>query len=267
MSIECNIKPPQARRLILNLLLAADDGRLGAAEAVKACALFDISQNNTRVALTRLATAGLIEVAERGSYRLGPGGKALAADIAAWREAEDRLRPWDGGWIAVFTGALPRTDRVAMRARERALALLGMRELDTGLYVRPDNLAGGVTAARERLLLLGLGVDAPVLLARDLDAARDQRARQLWDVADMARGYRDSRKQLRTWAARAAKLPLEVAARESFLLGDAAIRRLVFDPMLPEPLVKVDERRAFVEAVRQFDLDGHTIWRTFFKGD
>ncbi len=83
----------------------------------------------------------------------------------------------------------------------------------------------------------------------------------------MARGYRESRKELTACAARADKLPLALAARESFLLGDAAIRQLVFDPVLPGPLVKVAERRAFVEAVKQFDRDGHTIWRTFLKGD
>lgn len=266
MSIECNIEPPTARRLILNLLSVSEDGRLSASEAVKACALFGIASNNARVALARLSASGLIEAAERGSYQLGVNGQALAADIAGWREAEARIRPWDGGWVAAFTGSLPRADRVALRARDRALALLGMRELDSGLFIRPDNLTGGVAAARERLLALGLGDAAPVLLARDFDQAREKQARQLWDAALLTQRYRDSRKKLKAWAARASKLPVEQAARESFLLGDEAIHQLVFDPMLPEPLSQVDERQTFTDAVLQFDRDGHAIWRAFLKG-
>jgi phenylacetic acid degradation operon negative regulatory protein len=141
---------PGARDLLLRLLTVAEGGRLPVTEAVKGCALFGISENNARVALTRLVTAGLVEAVERGVYRLGPRGRALGADILAWREAEQRTRAWSGAWVAAHTGALGRTDRPALRVRQRVLAMAGLRELDVGLFVRPDNIAGGVAALRER---------------------------------------------------------------------------------------------------------------------
>ncbi len=61
---------PKPRGLILDLLLAADPEPLSARDAVTACALFGISDNNARVALARLASDGLVEAAERGSYQL-----------------------------------------------------------------------------------------------------------------------------------------------------------------------------------------------------
>ena len=60
--------------------------------------------------------------------------------------------------------------------------------------------------------------------------------------------------------AHAHSLEPEVAARESYLLGNDAIRQLVFDPLLPEPLVDVTERRAFTDTVVAFDQAGHRIW-------
>ena len=42
------------------------------------------------------------------------------------------------------------------------MALLGLRELEPDLFMRPDNLAGGVAGVRERLHKLGLDAHAPV---------------------------------------------------------------------------------------------------------
>jgi len=252
---------PNPRQLILNLLLATDGGELSARDAVAACALFGIRENSVRVSLVRLASAGLIEAAGRGSYRLGPHGAGLAADVSTWRAAEQRVRAWKGGWVAVHVGNLARSDRVALRARSRAVALAGLCELERGLFVRPDNLAGGVAGVRERLHKLGLQSDAAVFLVSQLDEERERRARALWDGKKITKSYRQTRQRIEKWRQRSDQLETDVAARESFLLGNEAIRQLVFDPLLPEPLVDSAERRAFVDAVIELDRVGHEIWR------
>ncbi len=248
------------RSLLLNLLLAAGGRGLTVRAAIASCALFGIRENSVRVTLVRLAGADLIESAGRGVYRLGPRAIALAGDVATWRSAEERVQDWHGGWIAVHVGPLGRSDRAALRTRERALAMLGLRELDRGLCLRPDNLVGGVDGVRGRLQRLGLG-DAAVFAATQLDMVREARARALWDGAALTRAYRSTRLELEAWAARAAKLDEETAAREAYLLGNAAIRKLVFDPLLPAPLVDTDERRALAEAVRRHDAAGRAVWR------
>lgn len=260
-----NIRGPTARHLLLNLLLAAEHEVLGAAEAVQACALFGISGNAARVALARLASADLIEPAERGAYRLGSKGRALGSDVATWRQSGRRTRAWDGGWIAVLTGGHARSDRKALRRRERALALVGMRELDPGLYVRPDNFATGVQGARERLHALGLELTTPVFVACAFDAQRETRARRLWPTALLERGYRETTSSLQRSLARLDSLSPRAAAREAFLRGDRAVRQLVFDPMLPEPLISTELRAGFFEAVRRYDAAGVGVWRRFVQ--
>ncbi len=255
--------PPKPRNLILTLLLGSGGTPLSARAAVASCALFGLRENTVRVALARLAAAGLIEAAGRGAYRLGPNAAQLAADVATWRSAGRRLRDWDGGWIAVHAGPLGRSDRVALRARDRALGLLGLRELDRGLHLRPDNLAGGVDAARERLFKLGLERDAAVFVAHAFDTSREERARTLWDGAALDRGYLETSQRLDDWLACAETLEIDAAARESFLLGNDAIRQLVFDPLLPAPLVDADARHRFIETVVRFDAAGQSIWERF----
>lgn len=259
------IQNPTARHLLLNLLLAAEHELLGAAEAVQACALFGISGNAARVALARLASADLIEPAERGAYRLGSKGRALGSDVAAWRQSGRPTRAWEGAWIAVLTGAHARSDRKALRRRERALALVGMRELDPGLYVRPDNFATGVQGTRERLHALGLESTTPVFVAQDFDARRETRARRLWPKAALERGYRETTSGLERSIARLDSLNPRAAAREAFLLGDRAVRQLVFDPMLPEPLISAELREGFFDAVRRYDEAGVRVWRRFVQ--
>lgn len=253
---------PNPRHLILNLMQANDGEPMSVRHAVASCALFGVRENSVRVALARLVASGLVEVAARGSYRLGPKAEGLAADVATWRAAGERVRDWNGDWIAVHVGSLGRSDRVALRARDRALALLGLCELDRGLFVRPDNLVGGVEGVRARLTKLGLPRDAAVFVARSLDPARERRARALWDGKALDRGYRDTARRLDGWLAKSARLPPGTAARESYELGNDAIRQLIYDPLLPSPLVDVDARRAFIDAVLRFDAAGHAIWQS-----
>ena len=254
---------PNARQMLMNLLRVADEP-LDTARAVRACALFGISANNTRVALNRLVAAGLAEPVTRGAHQLGPHGRALADEVGAWRHAEQALQPWAGDWVMVLTGGLGRVDRHALRARERALALAGMKPLDTDVYIRPANIASGVDLIRSRLVALGLPPQAAVFLARDFDTDRAQRAPALWDTEALLKGYRQGLEALAASLTRLPTLPVADAARHAYLTGNQAIRHLVFDPLLPEPLVPTRERVAYRAEVLHYESVGRRVWQAFF---
>lgn len=253
-----------ARHLILDLLLASDNHLLLAREAILACKLFQISENSVRVALARLSAEGLIQAGGRGSYQLAPAAMELAGDVATWRSAEQRLRPWQGDWLVVFTAALGRSDRTRLKRRERTLQLLGFRELAQGLHVRPNNIEQDVSAVRRRLLALGLEPEASLFSADNWSDGELARMHTLWDTQALNQQYRRMRSQLGEWMARADQLAPEEAARESFVLGGQAIRQVVFDPWLPEPMVDVAARHDFFATVRAYDQLGHGIWRTLY---
>lgn len=250
-----------AKTLILDLLLASNGRPLLARDAVVAAALFGISENTVRVALARLSADSLLEGAGRGSYQLGPMAMELAGDVATWRTAEQRIRPWQGDYLAVVSAALGRSDRGALRRRERALQLLGFRELEKGLHIRPNNIEASVEAVRQRLYSLGLEAQARLFVASDFDAVGDGQIRALWDGQALNASYRQLSQQLEAWLQRSLTLEPEVAARESFLLGGRAIRQVVRDPLLPEPMVDTAARHAFVDCVRRFDQAGQLIWQ------
>lgn len=252
-----------AKNLTLDLLLAAGSEHLPVRHLLSAANLFGIPANNVRVALARLSAEGLIESVGRGIYRLSARANELAADVATWRTASQRVRPWLGGHVTVHCGALGRSDRAALRHRERALGMLGLRELDRGLFVRPDNLQGNIDQLRRRLVTLGLEREASVFIAAQFDAEREHRIQQLWQGEALDQTYTRVQAQLADWTARAQELSIEEAARESYLLGRMAIRHVVFDPLLPEPLVDVAARDHFIDAVVAFDRLGHGIWRRF----
>ena len=257
---------PTAKNLILELLMASKDTPVSAREAVVAGKLFDISENNIRVALVRLSAASLVEAAGRGAYQLGAGGVDLAHEVQAWRSALERVRDdWSGSYVVVHGGMPARVERAAVQRVNRAFHLLGFGELERGLHVRPDNLDGGVEALMTRLHHLGLGTDCAVFVASQFDVPTQARVHALWDSNALNAGYRRLRDQLDHWLERADELEPDVAARECFLLGRRAIRQVVFDPFLPHPLVHIDLRRAFFDAVVRFDHAGHLIWQRFFE--
>lgn len=257
---------PTARSLILDLLSTLRDGAMPVAALVAAGELFGIPQNRIRVALARLLAAGRVERDERARYRLGAAIRAVHEQVASWRRLEDRVVAWKGGWLGAHTAHLPRGPRAATRRGERALRFLGFRSLAPGLALRPDNLKGGAARAGDTLRGLGLSSRAPVFALHDLDSGSDARARELWDGAELGAGYRRTRRALERSAARLPRLSPEAAMVETFRLGGSGIRQLVFDPLLPPPLVAVEERHALLEALREYDRLGRDRWAAFLRG-
>lgn len=250
----------------MGLLVAELGMPLTARQLVASCRLFGITENSTRVALARLSAVELVESAERGSYQLGEAATGLAGDVATWREAEGRLAQWNGRYVMVHCGPLGRSDRTALRHRERVLDMVGLREYQRDLYVRPDNLAGGVKAVRRRLHGLGLDREASVFAASQFDDANEHHLQDLWDGDALNQRYRQQHQQLSRWQEKTDQLAIEDAARECFLLGNRAIRYIVFDPLLPAPLIDEKARSDFFEQAKIFDRAGHAIWQQFYAG-
>jgi phenylacetic acid degradation operon negative regulatory protein len=232
---------------------------------VGAGALFGIDGNAIRVAIARLVADELVESDERGAYRLGSAAGSISRHVASWRAIEEQVRAWDGGWVGALTSLLPRSQRARTRTSERALRFLGFRALERGLVIRPDNLKGGVEAVRDRLAGLGLDAHVAVVGLHDLDAGRDAHARTLWESEHLDRKYRELLEALARSSARLASLPPKRAMAESFLVGGAAIRALVYDPLLPDPMAPVERRRALVAAMREYDRLGRQCWAPFMR--
>lgn len=259
---------PDLRSLVVTLVLGAEGGpgpTLSVRELIESAALFGHAENAVRVAVARATAAGLLVAPSRGLYALGPAARPVADEVGRWRRIERQTVDWTGGWVAVHVGAIARGDRAALRARERAFGLLGLAELERGLHLRPDNLVGGVAALRERLdALMPDGAEPGTVFAlRELSSADLARAGALWDGLALDAAYRDGTARLAAWLDDAHALPLERAARESWALGNDAIRRLVFDPLLPAPLVDTGARARYGATVARFDAAGKAIWRRF----
>ena len=255
---------PSAKRLVVALLLALDGQALPTRIAVPACALFGIGESSVRVALVRLSAAGRIESTGRGEYRFSEAETERALELSRWRSAFSRVRAWKGAYVGVHLGSLGRGDRAALRRRARALELLGMVELGRDLFVRPDNLEGGVAGIRERLQNLGLEHQAPVFRLSDLDLTTEAGLRSAWDGRALGASYKRTRTRIEKWLKKAPSLEPEAAAREAFLLGSAAIRQVLFDPWLPAPLVDEELRRTFFDAVVELDRRGRDVWLALF---
>lgn len=256
---------PTPRSLVVDLLSTLAGHAMPVRALVAAAAVFGISPESVRVALVRLMDEGTIERNERGQYRMAPGAHAVQRHVSAWSRVEERLAPWRGDWAGVHAAGVPRRDRARLRRRDRALLFLGMRELEAGLWLRPNNLRGGVTAVRDELIALGLEETTPVFAMAQLDPATESRARALWDTEALRRGYREMCAALDESAARLADLEPSRAMVESFVLGGEGIRRIVFDPLLPEPIVPARERGVLVETMRRYDRLGRACWRAFMR--
>lgn len=249
-----------ASDLVLDMLSGHDRHVLSVLELRRAAAVCGIREQSLRVSLTRLAQQNKITNTARGVYALNSQGSSLFRDVENWLRKEQQAIVWGGGWVGVADGAVPRRHKMVWRRHERALLLRGFRPLDGGMYLRPDNLNGGVAAVRADLYSLGLAPQALVLGITDLSDADQRRARQLWNREALQREYRRMLEKLERSNDRLTWLPLQKAARESLLLGRAAIRCIIHDPLLPDALMDTALRHQLIEAMHDYQIRAKALW-------
>lgn len=254
-----------ARHLIIDLLMASNGLPITIRQLLLAASLFDFSENSIRVAVTRLSSDGMIESAGRGKYQFTSQWQAWASDMLKRKHGIQAIKPWSYDYLAVFTGALGRVDRTALKRRERALRQDGFRELETGLFIRPDNLAESFDETSHRLKINGLEPDANIFRVSHLDSTSAHKVASLWHSETLNQTYHSISQKIQAWLAHMHTLDVEQAARESLLLGREAIPLLMNDPLLPPPLIDEAARNQFASDVQQLDQVGQGLWQQLYE--
>ena len=270
---------PSPKSLIVDLLSTLPRSRAGSMPVralVAAGRCFGIAENSIRVALARLFAAGTVDRDERGRYRLGERTEAIRREVSSWKTRHEDVRDWsERRFTVVLTpndsaarSGTPRPGRRGAAHQQRALGLLGFRRLESGLHLRPDNLAGGVERTRERLFALDPSLrDRGTIVAglSRLDDETEQRALGLWSPGEAVQAYAESRGRLAASEAKLATLSEEEAMVETFLVGGRVLRQVALDPLLPEEIVPAAERTDLVEAMRRYDELGRACWAAFLE--
>lgn len=256
---------PTPKRLILSLLSAPTLESVEISRLLAWGQLFNIDSAAMRVATGRLVRQGLLESPQRGVYAIGPEGKVIAATARSWQGAEQRVAPWRGEWILVHTAHLGRSNKSSLRARERAFRLSGLAEYVTGLWCRPANLVESLAATRARLISLGLEPEAVVARATEMPGVGERDLFALWPRTAIEQAYARHLEAMQKSAGRLAGLQVADAARESFLIGEAVIRQVNSDPLLPAPMIDARLRRQMIEQMVQYDALGRDSWTRFHQ--
>lgn len=254
-----------AKSLILDLLAFVRRGDMPVAALVEAAGMFGIAENNVRVTVSKLFASGEIVRDERGFYRLAQERLDRVARITRSSEAEVAPGAWRGGWIAVHA---PRLGRGAPRARrERALDRLGFRELESGLYVRPDNRRGGIAEVRASFAdHVPASDEAPLIYGvHDLGEETELRARRLWDHEDLPARHAALCMRLERSQKALEAMAEHEACVEGFVLGGEAARQLTRDPGLPPEISDPAPRRALLDQLRAYERVARRVWQPLMR--
>ena len=181
-----------------------------------------------------------------------------------WQNVDSKIMRWNGGWLVALTQHLGRTDRKQLTARERALGLSGYRRTPEGVWARPANLSQPLD--EHRLELIAIGADEDILLlhadAIEMPGAFDWPA--LWSADELAATYVEATRAMEDSLERLGALPVPDAARESLLIGQAVIRLINYDPLLPPELADQKGFLNMVETMRRYNEAGQKSWQAFF---
>ena len=251
-----------ARTLILDLFAARGAPTFSTRDLIRAGEVFGLSPTAVRTGIARLKQEKRLISPTRGLYAEGPAPHVWRRRIDGWRQVPDRRSDWSGGWLM----AVARQSHMARNQwgdTIRALEIEGFRRNRSGVWLRPDNLKGGVDQARVRLLMFG--AHAGLLTARldDLDSDSLSEAQTLWTPSSDSDDLDAMALALDLSAASLAEKPFVDAARESLSHGRAAVRAIVRDPLLPEALAPTAPLEALIAAMGRYQSVGEAAWSDY----
>jgi phenylacetic acid degradation operon negative regulatory protein len=215
--------PLTARSVLLSTLLGTEPPELPVGRLVAVAALFGITGNSARVALSRMAVAGDV-VARDGNYRLS--GRLQERQASQRASRAPALRPWDGRWtlLALVTPGADAAERAAARAALSALHLAEQRE---GLWLRPTNVELALPAAVASRSYRYTAIP---------DGDPRRLATTLWDLRGWARAAERLRRRLGALGPELDR-GADSALAPGFILSAAVLRHLRADPLLPAELL------------------------------
>lgn len=244
--------------VILDMLRSARSRRRSVQSLIAAGSLFGLTENTMRVTLSRLMARGTIESPARGLYRLSNQTDALNDFVERWRLGETRVRPWTSGdWLLAHRVPAGRPEDSGPGLW--ALDALGFREVQTNLFVRPDNLSQNLTGLRELALSIGLAESTLLMTGRPEQAIADNWP-QLWHRSQLNRDYESALVRIEESITRLPGLSLDAACLECFSIGGEMIHRLAKDPLLPEQFVNTCARARLWQRMLDYDALGKDIW-------
>ena len=252
-----------ARALILSVMNTVGTDQQTIAELIHTGDVFGIDAKAMRVAATRLVKEGLLDSPERGTYRRGPKAEGITRHVRKWQNVTEAIGRWDGNWIINLSQHLGRTDRKKLRSAERAYGLLGYQQAEPGMWVRPDNLTGDLSDHRERLLDLGIDAGTLTFSTKETALPSETDWRALWSVDELRDSYDAANAAMDASLARLERLSASEAAGETLLVGQAVIRAINLDPLLPEELGILQNLRSMVENMKAYNAAGRAAWKAY----
>ncbi|MFV0526286.1 MAG: PaaX family transcriptional regulator C-terminal domain-containing protein [Acidimicrobiales bacterium] len=241
------IRPLTARSVIASMLLGSNPPVLPTRVLVASAELFGVSESAARTAISRMAAAGELEVADARYRLIGP---LLDRQRSQDRGRRGDRRAWDGGWVLAI---IPAGRRAASdRARQRAALLrVRMGEVRDGVWARPDNL--GELALPDELIRGRYAPEGPI------DPA------DLWDLRRWSREAEALIERLTGLTSGLEAGGTDTLAR-GFMVAAAGLRLYRRDPLLPDELLPTGwpgERLRV--AYDQFDTAYREVLRGWFR--
>lgn len=255
---------PTASSTVLAVMSGLGQEQVPVSALIASGEVFGFSRVAIRVAITRLVKGGVLGSDRRGHYFIAPQGQGVYQETRGWVDLPKRTKPWSGSWIAAQVGHLGRVDRTKLAIRERALRLVGMRELVRGLWVRPDNLSEQFEHTTARLRQLGLDPSA-ISFRIMADAEITDVAINLYDREAMVSSYHAAIAAIQNSRNEIVPLSLKDRARETLQLGSAVIGLLTYDPLLPKELIDIQAREALFGSMVEYDQIGKNAWFDYFE--
>lgn len=259
----CELRPdiPTASELILDVLGMLEGIRISLPQATRAGQAFGYSDATMRAALSRLRSRGRIQSHGRGVYGLPEAPMLQWVFNRSWGQHIDQIVPWEGHWMMASWPDTVKLSRNDTLFKENLLLRYGFQRWRPRLFIRPDNIAGGVSAMQERLVDWPESQHVSLCEMRQVSADLEAQLFALWtdpacDLDVISQQLIDS--QNRTGSEITAATAAEVLS-----IGRFAVKAILKDSRLPEPFGHTKNLKAISTSLATYERFGVEVWKEY----
>lgn len=228
---------------------------------------FGMTETNLRSALSRMHHQGAVSIRKKGRtaiYRPTEQSRRYGGNVARAFTTPD-WSDWTGEIVAVaFSFGVDSSNRYRL---QKHLKIYRFAPLFSGFWIRPHREQEAIRDSFIEFLAPG---SCRMTVGRLHPAIGTDDALRLWHLQDLGARMKERAETLEELLPRLKNTPPHEAFRAKMEQGDATVRILAEDPLLPKPLVPSDWpgsrlRKIFIEFDASVTDQSRPFWTRYVK--
>ncbi|WP_093190636.1 hypothetical protein [Pseudovibrio sp. Tun.PSC04-5.I4] len=216
-----------------------------------------------RAALSRLKEREKLRNLGRGIYGLPEKPMIEWSFNRSWRDYVEEIIQWSGHWVLASWSNNAKLSRSESLSKEDLLHRYGFRKWRPQLFIRPDNITGGLPAMRQRIATWSAADQFEFSEMRQVEMKLETHLMSHWN--DSVQNHDNIVSLLNDSLLKTRGEITGETVAEVLSVGRCAVKSVLKNPRLPEPYGNHANLRELSTTLATYEVHGLELWTQYLE--